>query len=187
MDSRSRPGGAATGRGNDNDDGTPEGYTLDGVVALLSMLDCQPVIPPTDTSWAARVQRDIDSAITRLYLTGCALRDPVENCAVCAAFPYGPGGVTPTSRRPAGIRNSSPRASVTPGGIEPAGLCWAETCDRTDTRLYLPGPACPEHTPAKLAGRREPGATADPSWMERSQPTPSHVDPYRLPRKARRR
>lgn len=41
----------------------------------------------------------------------------------------------------------------------------------TDTRRYLNGYACPDHTPAKLYGRAEPGRTADGSWIAQSQLT----------------
>lgn len=52
-----------------------------------------------------------------------------------------------------------------------AGECWAKACVSTETRRYLVGPACALHTPAALAGRPEPGATADGSWIAKSQPT----------------
>lgn len=38
--------------------------------------------------------------------------------------------------------------------------CWV--CGSTDTRLYLVGPACAAHTPARMAGRDE--LTPDPEW-----------------------
>lgn len=53
-----------------------------------------------------------------------------------------------------------------------AGPCWALTCDRTDTKRYLNGPACPDHTPATFANRPESGLTADASWVATSRQTP---------------
>lgn len=53
-----------------------------------------------------------------------------------------------------------------------AGPCWAVQCPRIGTRRYLNGPACPDHTPAKLAGRNEP-PHGDGSWIARSHPTPT--------------
>lgn len=42
-------------------------------------------------------------------------------------------------------------------------------CDTTDrVRLYLPGPRCPEHTPAAIAGRAEPPSNPpESSWWVR--------------------
>lgn len=51
------------------------------------------------------------------------------------------------------------------------GVCWSLVCDSTDTRRYLNGPACPEHTPARFAGHPEPGRTADGSWIAGSRRT----------------
>ncbi len=48
--------------------------------------------------------------------------------------------------------------------------CAAPSCDRTDTRLYLNGKVCPDHTPARAAGRQEP-PTGDSSWMATARPT----------------
>ncbi|RCV51188.1 hypothetical protein DEF23_20915 [Marinitenerispora sediminis] len=33
-------------------------------------------------------------------------------------------------------------------------------CGATPTRLYIQGPRCQQHTPARLAGHPEPGRTA---------------------------
>jgi hypothetical protein len=49
--------------------------------------------------------------------------------------------------------------------------CAAPSCDRTDTRAYLTGRKCPDHTPAKAAGRPEP-IEHDASWIGRSWQTP---------------
>lgn len=48
-------------------------------------------------------------------------------------------------------------AAASPGQVvtgEQEHLC--QGCGRTDTRLYASGPKCPEHTPAALAGLKEP-------------------------------
>lgn len=53
--------------------------------------------------------------------------------------------------------------------------CWSPPCGRTDTRLYLVGHACPEHTPAALAGRPEPDTQIDPARTDKAMrimPTP---------------
>lgn len=47
-----------------------------------------------------------------------------------------------------------------------SGCCWAGGCARTDTRRYLVGPACPQHTPAALAGHPEPDSQVDPDLTD---------------------
>lgn len=57
-----------------------------------------------------------------------------------------------------------------------AGECWAKTCDSTETRRYLIGPACALHTPAALASRPEPEHQVDYSRSAaaiRRAPTPA--------------
>jgi hypothetical protein len=49
--------------------------------------------------------------------------------------------------------------------------CASPGCERTDTRAYLTGRRCPDHTPAKAAGRQEP-VEHDASWIGRSWQTP---------------
>lgn len=43
--------------------------------------------------------------------------------------------------------------------------CWGAGafCGRTDTRRYLNADACPDHTPARIAGNREPATMVDPA------------------------
>src|SRR5438552_1585218 len=48
--------------------------------------------------------------------------------------------------------------------------CAVIECSRTDTRHYLNGKVCPDHTPAKAGGRPEP-VEHDASWIGRSQQT----------------
>ena len=48
--------------------------------------------------------------------------------------------------------------------------CNVPACRATDTREYIPGPRCPAHTPAALAGRPEPPQT-DASWIAKSRQT----------------
>lgn len=58
----------------------------------------------------------------------------------------------------AGVRPPGPTAPAVPPPVPAADVvCWAPPCSRTDTRPYLSGPACPDHTPAKLRERPEPG------------------------------
>jgi len=49
-------------------------------------------------------------------------------------------------------------------------ICWVPSCERVDTRRYLTGRCCPDHTPAAFAGHPEP-PTGDASWMDRAQRT----------------
>jgi hypothetical protein len=50
-------------------------------------------------------------------------------------------------------------------------VCASPTCESTNTRAYLTGRRCPDHTPAKAAGRAEP-IEHDASWIGRSWQTP---------------
>jgi hypothetical protein len=56
-------------------------------------------------------------------------------------------------------------------GVAAMSTCAAPSCDRTDTRAYLTGRRCPDHTPAKAAGRAEP-VEHDASWIGRYWQTP---------------
>lgn len=40
-----------------------------------------------------------------------------------------------------------------------------QVCGTRPTRAFLTGRRCQTHTPAHLAGRPEPGRTADSTWM----------------------
>lgn len=64
---------------------------------------------------------------------------------------------------------------MTTMAIASAGVCWFVACDSTQTRLYLSGPACLDHTPWAIHGHRNPADQVDPTRTEkalRTAPTP---------------
>lgn len=47
-----------------------------------------------------------------------------------------------------------------------AGLCITVVCASTDTRLYLNGPACDQHSPWARGGRPDPRTQIDPNLTD---------------------
>lgn len=62
-------------------------------------------------------------------------------------------------------------------------------CGEPETRMYLPGWRCPDHTPAKLAGHLEPGQTATHpiGWLPPSPQSESRVHDRNAIRSGKRR
>jgi hypothetical protein len=50
---------------------------------------------------------------------------------------------------------TSPDQSDQPSPVT-SSPCWVPSCPRTDVRAYLSGKACPDHSPAAIAGHPEP-------------------------------
>lgn len=58
------------------------------------------------------------------------------------------------------------------------GKCWFIECNRTDTRIYIIGPACDQHAPWAIAGHVDPSTQIDPTRCEdvlRIMPTPLYA------------
>lgn len=58
------------------------------------------------------------------------------------------------------------------------GECWFIECDRSDTRLYIIGPACDQHAPWAITGRKDPRTQIDQTRTEpamRIAPTPLYA------------